>query len=168
MVTVSSGLLEEIKTKQLTDEELIEKRNLVTQGKSPEFAIGNEDILRCKGRIYVLKDAEMRKLIFDEGHKSRLSIHPGATKMYQDLKLHFWWSGMKKQVVEYVSTCLTCQKAKVEHQKPAGKFQSLDVPEWKWDSISMDFVTALPLTRKKFDAIWFVVDRLTKTVTPRF
>ena len=80
--------------------------------------------------------------------------------MYQDLKLHFWWSGMKKQVAEYVNTCLTCLKAKVEHQKPAGKLQSLDVPEWKWDNISMDFVTALPLTRKKFDAIWVVVDMI--------
>ena len=70
----------------------------------------------------------MRKLILDEGHKSSLSIHPGATKMYQDLKIHFWWPGMKKQVAEYVSTCLNCQKAKVEHQKPAGKLQSLEVP----------------------------------------
>src|ERR1044072_9162582 len=168
MVTVSSGLLEAIKAKQKTDEELIEKRNLVTQGKAPEFTVGNDDILRCKRRVCVPKDAEMRKLILDEGHRSRLSLHPGATKMYRDLKIHFWWSGMKKQVAEYVSTCLTYQKAKVEHQKPAGKLQSLDVPEWKWDNISMDFVTALPLTRKKFDAIWVIVDRLTKTVTPRF
>ena len=98
-----------------------------------------------------------------EGHKNRMSIHPGATKMYQDLKLHFWWSGVKKQVVEYVSTCLTCQKVKKEHHKPAGMLQSLYVQEWKWDSISMDFVTALPLTRKKFNVIWVIVDRLTKT-----
>src|ERR1044072_1245693 len=131
---------------------MIEKRNLVTQGKAPEFTVGNDDILRGKGRVCVPKDAEMRKMILDEGHKSSLSIHLGATKMYQDLKLHFWGPGMKKQVAEYVSTYLTCQKVKVEHQKPAGKLQSLDVPEWKWDSIS-----------KKFDAIWVVVDRLTKT-----
>src|ERR1044072_709367 len=163
MVTVSSGLLDEIKEKQKTDEELIEKRNLVTQGKAPEFTVGNDDILRCQGRVCVPKDAEMRKLILDEGHRSRLSLHPGATKMYQDLKIHFWWPGMKKQVAEYVAACLTRQKAKVEHHKPAGKLQSLDVPEWKWDNISMDFVTALPLTRKKFDAIWVVVDHLTKT-----
>ena len=89
MVTVSSGLLDEIKAKQKTDEELIEKRNLVTRGKAPEFTVGNDDILRCKGRVCVPKDAEMRKLILDEGHKSRLSIHPGATKMYQDLKASF-------------------------------------------------------------------------------
>lgn len=70
---------------------------------------------------------------------------------------------MKRQIAEYVAACLTCQKAKVEHQKSAGKLQSLDVPEWKWDSISMDFVVALPRTQKRNDSIWVVVDRLTKS-----
>src|ERR1044072_911051 len=69
---------------------------------------------------------------------------------------------MKKQVAEFVASCLTCQKAKVEHQRPTGMVQSLDVPVWKWESISMDFVVDLPLTRKKFDSIWVIVDRLTK------
>lgn len=83
--------------------------------------------------------------------------------MYQDLKQRFWWSGMKKQVAEYVASCLTCQKAKIEHQKPAGLLHSLGVPQWKWDSISMDFVGALPKTQSKFDSIWVIVDRLTKS-----
>jgi len=105
----------------------------------------------------------LKRIILDGGHKSKLSIHPGATKMYQDLKQRFWWPGMNKQVAEYVASCLTCQKAKVEHQKPAGFLQSLDVPEWKWDSIVMDFVVALPKTQRKFDSIWVIVDRLTKS-----
>src|ERR1044072_3103510 len=121
MAPMSSGLLDEIKAKQKTDEELIEKRNLVTQGKAPEFTVGNDDILRCKGRVCVPKDAEVRKFILDEGNRGRVCLQQGATKMYQDLKIHFWWRGMKKQVAEYVASCLTCQKAKVEHQKPAGK-----------------------------------------------
>jgi hypothetical protein len=70
---------------------------------------------------------------------------------------------MKKQVAEYVASCLTCQKAKIEHQKPAEFLQSLDVPQWKWDSISMDFVVALPKTQRKFDSVWVIVDRLTKS-----
>ncbi|PNX89858.1 retrotransposon-related protein [Trifolium pratense] len=85
------------------------------------------------------------------------------TKMYQDLKQRFWWPGMKKQVAEYVASCLMCQKAKVEHQKPAGLLKPLDVPQWKWDNISMDFVGALPKTQRKFDSIWVIVDRLTKS-----
>src|ERR1044072_10003249 len=70
---------------------------------------------------------------------------------------------MKKQAAEYVTWCLTCKKAKVEHQKPAGMIQTLDIPEWKWDSISMDFVVALPKTQTKFDSIWVIVDKLTKS-----
>ena len=136
---------------------------MIAQGKATEFKVGTDNILRCNGRVCVPNVAELRKLILDEAHKSSLSIHPGVTKMYQDLKKHFWWSGMKKQVAEYVASCLTCQKAKVEHQRPAGMLQSLDVPVWKWDSISMDFVVGLPKTQKKNDSIWVIVDRLTKS-----
>ena len=107
-------------------------------------------------------DAEMRRLVLKEGHKSRLSLHLGMTKMYQDLKENFWWQGMKKEVAQFVSACLTCQKAKVEHQKPGGMLQPLDISVWKWDSIVMDFVTYLPCTVRAHDAIWVVVDRLTK------
>ncbi|KAK2457774.1 hypothetical protein QL285_005010 [Trifolium repens] len=105
----------------------------------------------------------LRNTILGEAHKSKLSIHPGATKMYQDLRHDFWWPGMKKDVAEFVASCLTCQKAKIEHQRPAGMLQSLDIPEWKWDSISMDFITGLPKTRRKHDSIWVIVDRLTKS-----
>ena len=105
----------------------------------------------------------LRRDILDEAHKSKLSIHPGATKMYQDMRQNFWWPGMKRHVAEYVAACLTCQKAKVEHQRPGGTLQPLEIPEWKWESISMDFVTGLPKTSKKNDSIWVIVDRLTKS-----
>ena len=116
-----------------------------------------------RDRICIPTKEELRKLIMEEAHKSSLSIHPGTTKMYQDLKKMFWWSGMKKEVVEFVARCLVCQKTKVEHRKPYGELQSLDVPEWKWESISMDFVTGLPKTVSGHDAIWVIVDRLTKS-----
>ena len=83
--------------------------------------------------------------------------------MYQDLKLSFWWNRMKKEVALYVAKCLTCQRVKNFHQRPAGSTQPLDVPEWKWESISMDFVMGLPTTQKGMNAIWVVVDRLTKS-----
>ena len=83
---------------------------------------------------------ELRQLILEEGHGSGLSIHPGVTKMYQDLRKTFWWPSIKKEISEFVYACLVCQKAKIEHQKPSGMLQPLDVPEWKWDSVSMNFV----------------------------
>jgi len=163
MINVNNGLMNEIRVLQETDQVIQEKRKMIESGKESEFKVGLDNIVRCKERICVPDNAELRKTILDESHKSKLSTHPGATKMYQDLKQKFWWPGMKKQVAEYVASCLTCQKAKVEHQKPAGLLQSLDVPKWKWDSISMDFIVALPRTQRKFDSIWVIVDRLTKS-----
>lgn len=83
--------------------------------------------------------------------------------MYQDLKKLFWWSGMKRDVARFVYVCLTCQKSMVEHQRTEGLLQPLEIPKWKWDSISMDFVTGLPKTLKGYEAIWVIVDRLTKS-----
>jgi len=83
--------------------------------------------------------------------------------MYWDLKRLFWWPGMKKEIAEFFYACLVCQKSKIEHQKLSGLMQPLFVPEWKWDSIFMDFVGALSKTVKGFDSIWVIVDRLTKS-----
>ncbi|KAK2414896.1 hypothetical protein QL285_037431 [Trifolium repens] len=162
MITISSGLLEDIANCQ-DDKFLMEKRALIVRGTNRDFKVGSDNILRCQGRVCVPDAVNLRNIILEEAHKSKLSIHPGATKMYQDLRHDFWWPGMKKDVAEYVASCLTCQKAKIEHQRPAGMLQSLDIPEWKWDSISMDFITGLPKTRRKHDSIWVIVDRLTKS-----
>ncbi|KAK2395373.1 putative mitochondrial protein [Trifolium repens] len=162
MITISSGLLEDIANCQ-DDKFLMEKRALIVRETNRDFKVGSDNILRCQGRVCVPEAMNLRNTILGEAHKSKLSIHPGATKMYQDLRHDFWWSGLKKDVAEYVASCLTCQKAKIEHQRPAGMLQSLDIPEWKWDSISMDFITGLPKTRRKHESIWVIVDRLTKS-----
>ncbi|GKB97344.1 putative reverse transcriptase domain-containing protein [Tanacetum coccineum] len=69
----------------------------------------------------------------DEAHKSKYSIHPGADKMYYDLRDRYWWHGMKKDIAEYVSKCLTCLKVKAEHQRPSGLLQQPEFPVWKWE-----------------------------------
>ena len=96
-----------------------------------DFPLGNDGILRFQDRVCVPDDVKVKRLILEEGHKSRLSLHPGMTKMYQDLKETFWWQGMKKDVAQFVSACLTCQKAKVEHQRLGGILQPLEIPLWK-------------------------------------
>jgi hypothetical protein len=83
--------------------------------------------------------------------------------MYQDLKKGYWWKGMKRDIAEYVAQCPTRQQVKAEHQRLAGPLQPLNVPEWKWDQIEMDFVVGLPKTLNGLDAIWVVIDRLTKS-----
>ena len=68
---------------------------------------------------------------------------------------------MKRDVAWYVERCLTCRKVKAEHQSPHGKMQSLDIPLWKWEDITMDFITKLPKTARGVDSIWVIMDRLT-------
>nr|GFB00879.1 retrotransposable element Tf2 [Tanacetum cinerariifolium] len=123
----------------------------------------DDNVLWQDTRLCVPNDATLREALLTEAHGSSFSIHPGSTKMYHDLKQHFWWSGMKQDVATFVSRCLICQQVKIEHQRASGLLQSLDIPVWKWDKISMDFVTGLPRTQRRHDAIWVVVDRLTKS-----
>ncbi|GJV12387.1 putative reverse transcriptase domain-containing protein [Tanacetum coccineum] len=99
----------------------------------------------------------------DEAHKTRYSMYPRADKMYYDLRDMYWWSGMKKEIAIYVSKCLTCEKVKAEHQRPSGLLQLPKIPEWKWEKIAMDFITKLPRSSSGHDAIWVIVDRLTKS-----
>ncbi|GJU89113.1 putative reverse transcriptase domain-containing protein [Tanacetum coccineum] len=112
-------------------------------------------------RIWVPLKGEVRTLIMDEAHKSKYSVHPGADKMYYDLRDRYWWPGMKKDIAEYVSKCLTCLKVKAEHQRPSGLLQQPEIPVWKYEGITIDFVTKLPRTSSRHDIIWVIVDRLT-------
>ncbi|GJZ63011.1 putative reverse transcriptase domain-containing protein, partial [Tanacetum coccineum] len=105
----------------------------------------------------------LRDLIMHESHKSKYSIHPGSDKMYQDLKKLYWWPNMKAEIATYVSKCLTCAKVKAEHQKPSGLLQQPEIPEWKWEKITMDFVSRLPRTPSGYDSIWVIVDQLPKS-----
>nr|GEU45673.1 putative reverse transcriptase domain-containing protein [Tanacetum cinerariifolium] len=89
----------------------------------------------------------IRDMIMYESHKSKYSIHSGSDKMYQDLKKLYWWPNIKADIATFVSRCLTCAKVKAEHQKPSGLLQQPEIPEWKWEKITMDFVLGLLRTR---------------------
>ncbi|GKB76767.1 putative reverse transcriptase domain-containing protein [Tanacetum coccineum] len=129
----------------------------------PHLEDDSRGIKTRQGRIYIPFRSNVKELLFEEAHKSKYSIHPGATKMYLDLKKNYLWQGMKRDCVKCVEKCLTCLKVKAKHQKLYGKIQPLEIPVWKWEKITMDFVTKLPRTTKKHDAIWVIVDRLTKS-----
>ncbi|GJW44525.1 putative reverse transcriptase domain-containing protein [Tanacetum coccineum] len=122
------------------------------------------DGIQCfEGRIWLPLFGGLREFIMHESHKSKYSIHPGSDKIYQDLKKLYWWPNMKAEIATYVSKCLTCAKVKAEHQKPSGLLQQPEIPEWKWEKITMDFVSGLPRTPSGYDSIWVIVDRLTKS-----
>ncbi|XP_074336813.1 uncharacterized protein LOC141673986 [Apium graveolens] len=75
-----------------------------------------------------------------EAHSSSFSIHPGSTKMYRDLKKHFWWSGMKGDIEEFMGKYLTCQQVKIDNQRPSGLLQQLDIPDWKETTLVHELV----------------------------
>ena len=107
--------------------------------------------------------AKLREKILWEFHCSRFAVHIAGTKMYHDLRRRYYWSSMKRNVGDFVRRCLMCQQIKAKHQRPAGLLQPLEVEEWKWEHITMDFVTHLPWASRKHDAVWVIVDRLTKS-----
>nr|GEV28005.1 reverse transcriptase domain-containing protein [Tanacetum cinerariifolium] len=101
--------------------------------------------LPCYGDLWIM--------IMHESHKSKYSIHPGSGKMYQDMKKLYWWPNMKANISTYVSKCLTCAKVKAKHQRPSGLLVQPKIPEWKWENITMDFVTKLPKSSQGYDTI---------------
>ncbi|GJV07904.1 putative reverse transcriptase domain-containing protein [Tanacetum coccineum] len=119
--------------------------------------------LCLNGRSWLPCYGDLRTVIMHESHKSKYSIHPGSDKMYQDMKKLYWWPNMKANIATYVSKCLTCAKVKAEHQRPSGLLVQPEIPKWKWDNITMDFVTKLPKSSQGYDTIWVIVDRLTKS-----
>ncbi|GJY52030.1 putative reverse transcriptase domain-containing protein [Tanacetum coccineum] len=142
-------------------EENVKNENLRGMDKSFEI---RPDGTRCiKNRSWLPLFGGLRDLIMHESHKSKYSIHPGSDKMYHDIKKLYWWPNMKAIIAEYVSKCLTCSRVKAECQKPSGLLIQPEIPMWKWERITMDFVTKLPKTSTGHDAIWgHWFDRLTK------
>jgi hypothetical protein len=102
-------------------------------------------------------------LILSEAHRAVYMAHPGVTKMRVDLKPLFFWKGMKADIVNYVARCLECQQVKAEHRHPSGLLQPHAILESKWVVISMDFIVGFPLTTRRHDLIFVVVDTLTKS-----
>ena len=128
----------------------------------PDYRIV-EGVLYFRDRLCVPKIEDLRNEIMTEAHGPKYSMHPRSTKMYHNLKNRFSWNNMKREVAAFVSRCLTCQLIKAEHQKLAGLLQPLEIPQWKWEHLTMDFVLGLPTTSKGNNEIWVIVDCLTKS-----
>ncbi|XP_075103331.1 uncharacterized protein LOC142177978 [Nicotiana tabacum] len=158
-----SSLVAEVEMRQSEDPELVKIKESILFQKKQLFEQSDNGILKYKGRWCVPNVGELRKQIMIEMHQSRYSVHPGSTKMYHDLHQLYWWNDMKKDIATFVAQCPNCQQVKAEHQKPGGLLQNIEIPAWKWESINMDFITGLPNSRRKFNSIWVIVDRLTKS-----
>ncbi|GJT33659.1 putative reverse transcriptase domain-containing protein [Tanacetum coccineum] len=153
--------IEALKPENLENEDVCGMiRNDIPKEKLEPRADG---VLCLNDRSWLPCYGNLRFVIMHESHKSKYSIHPGSDKMYQDMKKLYWWPNMKADIATYVSKCLTCAKVKAEHQRPSGLLLQPAIPEWKWDNITMDFITKLPKSSHGFDTIWVIMDRLTKS-----
>nr|GEU71858.1 putative reverse transcriptase domain-containing protein [Tanacetum cinerariifolium] len=123
-----------------------------------------DETLCLNGKSWFPCYGDLRTMIMHESHKLKYSIHLGSDKMYQDMKRLYSWPNMKADIATYVSKCLACAKVKAKHQRPSGLLVQPKKPESKWDNITMDFVTKVPKSTQGYDAIWVIVDRLTKFV----
>nr|GEY98192.1 retrotransposon protein, putative, Ty3-gypsy subclass [Tanacetum cinerariifolium] len=163
-MTIHPSLHDQIRNSQT---EAMEKENVKAENLGrlikPIFEFHPDGTRYHDKRIWLPKFSGLRDLIMHESHKSKYSIHPGSDKMYQDLKQLYWWPNMKAEIATYVSKCLTCAKVKAKHQRPSGLLQQPEIPVWKWERITMDFIIGLPRTPSGYDSIWVIVDRLTKS-----
>jgi hypothetical protein len=159
---VESTLEREFCKGQIGDAKIQEIRDLNTEGRGPEFTEDEQGTMWFKDRICFPDIESLHETILREAHDSDYSIHPGSTKMHQDLKQKYWWYGLKRDVAAHVAMCNVCQRVKAEHQRPTGLLLPLKILEWKWEEIGMDFITGLPRIQKGYDAIWVIMDRLTK------
>lgn len=162
-MTIHSQLTSQIRESQI---EALKPENVAGEnlrGMDKNFEIREDGTRVFMNRTWIPRLGDYRDLVMNEAHKSRYSIHPGSDKMYLDLKKMYWWPNMKAEIATYVSKCLTCARVKAEYQKPSGMLTQPEIPEWKWEGISMDFVTKLPKTPNGSDTIWVIVDRLTKS-----
>ena len=167
ILSVRPTLLERIGENQRWDMKLAKIFNRL------ELAAGSDDLkpyevdregwLRKEGRLCVPNVDGLREEVLREGRHSKLTIHLGGNKMYRDLKQTFYWEGMKRDVGEFISKCINFQLVKAEKKKPSGLLHPLEVPQWKWEHISMDFIDGLPRMRQGYDNICVIVDLLTKS-----
>jgi hypothetical protein len=161
-IELEPTLEQEIRKGQIGDVKIQEIKDLITEGRGPDFTEDEQGTVWFKNRICVPDIDSLQETILKEAHDSVYSIHPGSTKMYQDLKQKYWWYGLKRDVAAHVAMCDVCQRVKAEHQRPARLLHPLKIPEWKWEEIGMDFIVGLPRTSAGYDYIWVIVDRLTK------
>ena len=129
-LVATPSLLSKVIESQGQDAKIVSIRDRVQLGTGDEgWTIHVDDSLQYRGRVVVPQLTDLREEILREFHCSRFVVHPGGTKMYQDLRRQYYWSGMKKHVGDFVRRCLMCQQVKTKHQKPAGLLQPLKVAE---------------------------------------
>ena len=137
------------------------KKVLLHPDQHGSYAV-RDGLIYVQEQVLVPKDTSIRTQLLAEAHDASVSGHVGVAKTLELLTRTYYWSGMHKDVKQYVTSCLPCQANKPSHQHPMGLLQPLPIPERRWQQVSMDLITQLPRTRQGHDAIVVFVDKLSK------
>lgn len=145
------------------DDKYQQLKHKLQQGTSEQdvdYHIIVDGSVRFRDRVYVLNDSELNKLILREFHVKPYSSHPRYQKTLTTVKKLYYWTNLKKEVATFIPRCLDSQQVESQCKFPTSLLQPIPILEWKWEVISMDFITVLSRTSKKYDSIMVVVDRL--------
>jgi hypothetical protein len=130
--------------------------------KVENYKLETDGILLYKNIICIPNVQGLKLVILREMHSVPYVGHPGYQKIVAVVKRHYFWPGMKKEIIEYIARCMECHKVKDENKNPAWLLQPLPILEWKWEVVTLDFITGLPRIGKHHDSIMVVVDKLMK------
>jgi len=122
-----------------------------------------EGVLQFRGKIYVPRSSDLCRRVVSLYHDTKVAGYPGRWKMLELVSRNYWWPQMSRYIGQYVSTCDLCLRTKLIRQAPVGKLHSLQIPDSRWDMLSVDFVVELPLS-SRHDAVMTVVDSVSKRV----
>ena len=148
IITYTIDMEEQLKA-ELEEDEIYQKLQVKakenpTESLSKGYNLNDKGFLLYKDRMYVPNVPKVKLLILDEIHKTPYSGHPGYQKTITMLRKEYFWPNMKTKLAEFITRCFECQRVKIEHQHPARLLQPLPIPSWKWEIISLDFITELP------------------------
>ena len=163
---IANELLDEIKEAYDDDELLGRDQSAEDRAKAiSKHKLKLEDGLWCRqDRYYVPSNKAIKTRLLREAHDSILAGHVGSAKTIELLSRDYYWPRMYEEIKHYVSTCTKCQQNKASHEHPQGLLQPLAIPERRWQQVTMDFITQLPMSKSGHDAIVVFVDKLSKMV----
>jgi len=132
-------------------------------GKTVRSTEWSEDdgVLQFRGKIYVPRDTDLRRRVVSLCHDTKVAGHPGCWKTLELVSRDYWWPQMSRYIRQYVGTCDLCLRTKPIRQAPVGELHPLQIPDSRWDTLSVDFVVELPLS-SGYDAVMTVVDSVSK------
>lgn len=165
-ITLDADLVNTIKQGYDSDPNIPPIITSISNGSTEDFALDNGLLYRTSAnhprQLYIPDIPSLKQRILREHHDSVIYGHLGTGKTTKAISASFYWPKLVQDTTAYVRSCPTCQRSKPRHQRPKGLLHPLEIPPERWDCVTMDIITHLPLTTHNHDAVYTIVDKLSK------